>query len=52
MPKLYYCACRCGCTTVIFATDNQGCTYCMENHKPEQTGLKPQFNPFTEVKPT
>jgi len=55
MTKLYYCTCRCGCTTIIAGKDNDGCTYCMEDehHKVEleSSGIKfpHQFNPFTEV---
>jgi len=56
MTKLYYCGCRCGCTTIIAGRDHEGCTYCMEDehHKVdlEASGIKfpLQFNPLTEIK--
>jgi len=53
---LYYCGCRCGCTTVIADKDNKGCTYCMEDKKHLLDmeifcgNLEFQFNPLTRIK--
>jgi len=54
--KLYWCGCRCGCSTVIVSEDNAGCTFCMEDngHKrmllQSKINLEHQFNPLTEVR--
>jgi len=31
--KLFYCSCRCGCTTVIASELLKGCTFCSTFHK-------------------
>ena len=53
--KLYYCGCRCGCTTIIAGNDNLGCTFCL-NDTTHILGLvrdgideAHQFNPLTGV---
>ena len=56
MTELFYCTCRCGCTTVIAGMYNPGCKFCM-NDQEHRKALKiiginkaNQFNPFTVIK--
>jgi len=32
IDKLYYCSCRCGCTSIIASELHKGCTFCREKH--------------------